>query len=269
IILGSELANALQTFPGDRLVIMTTQGTVTPAGIAPRLRRFKVTGLFEVGMYEYDRSLALIHMHDASRLFGMGEEISGVRLKVQDLFQANRVVREVAYSLGDDTYFISDWTRQHTNLYRALKMEKRIMSVILFLIVTVAMFNIISTLVMVVTDKQADIAILRTLGASPRSIMAVFMVQGTVIGIMGALLGVSLGVLLALNVEIIVPFIEQSLGIEFLPGDVYYISDLPSDLQLTDVVITTVGSFLLALLSTIYPALRAAATQPAEALRYE
>ena len=269
IILGSELANVLQAFPGDRVVIMIAQGSVTPAGITPRLRRFTVKGIFEVGMYEYDRSLALIHMQDASRLFGIDEQVSGVRLKLQDLFQAGRVVREVAYSLGDETYFISDWTRQHTNLYRALKMEKRIMAVILFLIVAVATFNIISTLVMVVTDKQADIAILRTLGASPRSVMTVFMVQGTIIGLLGALLGVSLGIVLALNVETLVPFIEQALGIEFLPGDVYYISDLPSELQLGDVTITAIGSFLLATLATIYPALRAAATQPADALRYE
>jgi len=221
-----------------------------------------------VGMYEYDRGLALIHIKDAAKLFRMDDAVTGVRLKLDDMFRAPFIVEELARELPG-SYFLSDWTRQHANFFRALRTEKRIMFIIILLIVAVAAFNIVSTLVMVVTDKQSDIAILRTLGSTPRSIMTIFMVQGVLIGLIGTLVGVSGGVLLALNVETIVPVIEQAFGIQFLPADVYYISDLPSDLRWDDVTRVASMSFVLSLLATIYPAWRASRTQPAEALRYE
>ena len=219
-------------------------------------------------MYEFDRSLVVVHLDDAAALLRMGDGVTGVRLKLDDLFQAPVVSREIAQQLPG-LYYVSDWTRQHSNFFRAVATEKMVMFIILSLIVGVAAFNIVSTLVMVVQDKQADIAILRTLGLSPRSVMAVFMVQGSVIGIVGTVLGVSLGVLLALNVESLVPALESLLGQEFLPPDVYYISDLPSELKPRDVARISVLSLTLGLVSTLYPAWRASKLQPAEALRYE
>lgn len=268
IVLGRYLAYSLGVAPGDKVIMLISQGNVTPAGIVPRMRRFTVTGIFEAGMYEYDSTLALIHMKDASRLFGMSGEVSGVRLKLTDMFEARRISRElVDYLYG--TYYLSDWTRQHANFFRAIATEKTVMFVILTLIVAVAAFNIISTLVMVVTDKQSDIAILRTLGTTPKSIMSIFMVQGTFIGVLGTGIGVSLGVLLSLNVENIIPAMESLLGTDLLPDDVYYISDLPSEMNLKDVVSVAVTAFTMSILAGLYPAWRAARTQPAEALRYE
>jgi lipoprotein-releasing system permease protein len=268
IVLGSELARALGVFVGDRVTLIAPQGVVTPAGVVPRLKTFNVVGLFEVGMYEYDSGLALIHLADAQRLYRMADRVSGVRLKLDDLFVAPRVARSLAGKL-DINAFISDWTRSHANFFRAVQIEKNMMFIILSLIVAVAAFNIVSTLVMAVTDKQSDIAILRTLGASPGSIMAVFIVQGALIGFIGLGLGVAGGVALALNVDVVVPFIERLLGTQFLAKEVYYISNLPSELQWRDVTTITGVAFVLALVATIYPSWRAARVNPAAALRYE
>ena len=268
IVLGSELARALGVYVGDKVTLIAPQGVVTPAGVVPRLKTFTVSGLFEVGMFEYDSGLALIRMEDAQRLYRMDDRVSGVRLKLDDLFKAPRVVRELAETL-DTPAFLSDWTRSHANFFRAVQIEKNMMFIILSLIVAVAAFNIVSTLVMAVTDKQADIAILRTLGASPGSIMAVFMVQGALIGFIGLGLGVVGGVALALNIDVVVPFIERLLGTQFLSKEVYYISNLPSELQWSDVTTITAVSFVLSLVATIYPSWRASRVNPAEALRYE
>ncbi|HCZ14514.1 MAG TPA: lipoprotein-releasing ABC transporter permease subunit [Accumulibacter sp.] len=268
IILGSELARALDVFVGDRVTLIAPQGVVTPAGVIPRLKTFTVVGLFEVGMFEYDNGLALIHLADAQRLYRMDDRVSGVRLKLDDLFVAPRVARSLASTLTADAY-ISDWTRSHANFFRAVQIEKNMMFIILSLIVAVAAFNIVSTLVMAVTDKQADIAILRTLGASPLSIMLVFIVQGALIGFIGLGLGVAGGVALALNVDVVVPFIERMLGTQFLAKEVYYISNLPSELQWSDVTTIVGVAFVLALVATIYPSWRAARVNPAAALRYE
>jgi len=268
IILGKELARSLGVLTGDKVTLVAPQANVTPAGILPRLKRFTVTGVFEVGMYEYDSALALVHMQDAAKLFGMEDAVTGVRLKVADIFEAPRIVQDVAHELTGD-YLVSDWSRQHANFFRALKIEKRMMFIILFLIVAVAAFNIISTMVMVVTDKTSEIAILRTLGAAPRTIMRIFMVQGTIIGVIGTVLGAVGGVSLALNVATLVPMIEHLFSVQFLPADVYYISDFPSDLHWNDVFFITATSFGLSLLATVYPAWRASRMQPAEALRYE
>ncbi len=268
ILLGKDLAARLGVTMGDRVTLITPQGNVTPVGVMPRLKRFTVAGIFDTGNYEYDSVLALIHLEDAARLFHMKGQVTGVRLKLHDLFDAPALTRKLVRDLPLG-YLINDWTRQHVNFFKAVQTEKMVMFVILTLIVGVAAFNIVSTLVMVVTDKQADIAILRTLGMSPGSIMAVFMVQGVVIGTFGALLGVIGGVTLAQNVETIVPAIEQFFNIKFIPGDVYMISKLPSDMRWSDVIEVGSVAFILCLLATIYPAWRASRTQPAEALRYE
>ncbi len=268
IILGIDLARILGVMVGDKVTLVTPSANVTPAGVMPRLKRFTVSGIFEVGMYEYDSALALIHLDDARRLFRMGDGVTGLRLKLDDLFRAPFVSRELAESIPG-IYRIRDWTQYHANFFRAIKTEKTVMFVILLLIIAVAAFNIVSTLVMVVTDKTTDIAILRTLGATPRSILGIFMVQGTVIGFVGTLLGLIGGVSLALNVETIVPAIEQLFGVKFLPADVYYISDLPSELHWDDVIKIASVSFLISVVATLYPAWRASRTQPAESLRYE
>ncbi len=268
IVLGTELARALQVDVGDKVTLIAPQGLVTPAAVLPRLKQFRVVGLFEVGMFEFDSGLALVDMADAQKLYRMGDAVSGVRLKVDDLFAAPRIARELLRFVDADAY-ITDWTRSHANFFRAVAIEKNMMFLILLLIVAVAAFNIVSTLVMAVTDKQADIAILRTLGASPRSIMQVFIVQGALIGAVGLAAGVAGGVLLALNIDVVVPAIEHAFGIHFLAKDVYYISELPSDLQWRDVGVIASVSFVLTLLATLYPSWRAARVNPAEALRYE
>ena len=270
IVLGADLSRMLGVGIGDKVVVMAPQGQFTPTGVVPRLKQFKVVGIFQVGMYEYDAALALIHLDDAAKLYRMGDNVSGLRLKLADLYQAPQVARDISRQLSPyGSYYVSDWTEQHANFFRAVQMEKRVMFVILALIVAVAAFNIVSTLVMAVTDKRADIAILRTLGASPNSVMWVFIVQGALIGVIGTLLGMVGGVLIALNIETIVPFIEHLFGVQFLAKDVYYISDLPSDLEWGDVIVITTVSLVLSLLATLYPSRRAAKTNPAEALRYE
>ena len=268
MLLGRDLARVLGVGVGDRVTLVAPQARVTPAGVLPRLRRFTVVGVFAVGMYEYDAGLALIHIEDAAKLFGLGDAVSGLRLRIDDMFAAPRVAREVAAQLPG-RYWVSDWTQQHANFFRAVRTEKTVMFVILTLIVAVAAFNIVSTLVMVVSDKKSDIAILRTLGASPRSIMGMFMVQGSIIGVVGTVLGVVGGVALALNVETVVAGIEQLFRVKFLSPDVYYISDLPSDMHWGDVARIALVALVLSLGATLYPAWRASRTQPAEALRYE
>ncbi len=268
VVLGADLARSLRVFTGDKVTLIAPQGTVTPAGVVPRLKSFRVVGIFEVGMYEYDSGLALIHLEDAQRLYQMDDRVTGVRLKVEDLFKAPRIARELARYVNADAY-LNDWTKSHANFFRAVQIEKTMMFIILSLIVAVAAFNLVSTLVMAVTDKQADIAILRTLGARPRSIMAIFVVQGALVGFIGLGLGILGGVALALNVDVVVPFIERVFGVHFLSKEVYYISDLPSDLQWGDVWGVTMIAFVLAVLATIYPSWRASRVNPAEALRYE
>ena len=268
IVLGSALARELQVEVGDRVVLAISQGTVTPAGLAPRLRRFVVTGIFEAGMYEFDRTLAFVHLEDAARLWRMDDKVTGLRLALDDMFLAPEVSRRVATDLGGG-FYVSDWTRQHVNFFRSIQLSKQMMFTILLLVVAVAAFNIVSTLVMVVKDKQGDIAILRTLGASPRSIMVVFMIQGTLIGAAGTLAGLGFGALLALNVEQLVHWLEAALGTTFLAADVYFISDLPAELRAGDLLRICGTALVLAILSTLYPAWRAARSQPAEALRHE
>lgn len=268
IVLGADLARSLGVQMGDKVTVITPQGQVTPAGMVPRLKQFTVVGLFQIGMFEYDSGLALIAMQDAQKLFRTGDKVSGVRLKIDDLYRAPQVSEQLTKTLTGD-YYIRDWTQSHSNFFRAVQMEKRVMFVILLLIVAVAAFNIVSTLVMVVTDKQADIAILRTLGASPLSIMKIFMVQGAVIGIIGTALGLVSGILLALNIGVVVPFIEHTFGVQFLSADVYQISELPSKLDWHDVGVIGLVSLALSWLATLYPSWRASRTNPAEALRYE
>jgi lipoprotein-releasing system permease protein len=267
IVLGGELARGLGVGPGDSVVVITPQGTITPAGTLPRLKSFKVVGIFEVGMYEFDSGLALIDIEDAQRLYRM-DGVSGVRLKLDDMFAAPYVARDLWQKLPVQAE-VRDWTFSHSNFFRAVQIEKRVMFIILTLIVAVAAFNIVSAQVMVVTDKQADIAILRTLGAAPSSIMAIFVVQGALIGIIGTAIGVICGVLMALNVGTVVPFIERVFNVQFLDKSVYYISDLPSDLQRGDVITIALIALVLALVATLYPAWKAARVNPAEALRYE
>ena len=271
VVLGAELAQSLGVLLGDKVVLMAPQGQFTPTGVVPRIKQFTVVGTFQIGMYEYDAGLALINIEDAGVLYRMGDRVSGIRLKLDDLFLAPEVSRDLSVRLSHQpqSLFLTDWTQEHANFFRAVQMEKRVMFIILALIVAVAAFNIVSTLVMAVTDKRADIAIMRTFGASPRSIMAIFMVQGALIGVIGTLVGAFFGVLIALNISTIVPFIEHLFNVQFLAKDVYYISELPSHLIWADVIFIVAMSFFLSLLATLYPSWKAAQMNPAEALRYD
>ncbi len=268
IVLGIELAQALRLSVGDKVTVTLAEGRVTPAGVLPRTRRFTVSGLYRVGMYEFDRRLAFINIGDAQKLYRKRDAVTGVRLAVTDIYAAAEIVREIALAHGEPV-LVSDWTRRHVNFFRSIQITKSILFVILLMVVAVAAFNIVSTLVMVVKDKQGDIAILRTAGARPSSILRIFITQGTIVGVVGTLAGVALGVLLALNLESIAGFFEALLGIKLLAADVYFISDLPSELRIGDVIKISVIALVLALASTLYPAWVASRTAPAEALRYD
>ncbi|NBD95930.1 MAG: lipoprotein-releasing ABC transporter permease subunit [Gammaproteobacteria bacterium] len=268
VMLGAGLAARLGVREGDSVTIFAPEIRATPAGVVPQVRRFEVAGIFEAGVQQYDTALAVIHFRDAQRLFRLNEQVGGIRLKFDDMMRARSIAWDLSDRLGG-AHRVRDWTQQHANFFRAVRTEKTVMFIILSLIIAVAAFNIISTLVMVVTDKQADIAILKTMGLGPKKIMGVFIVQGSLIGIIGTMLGIVAGVALALNVEQIVAWLEQFLSTDFLSAEVYYISDLPSELRWGDVVKFGSVALVLSLLSTIYPAWRAARTEPVEALRHE
>ncbi len=267
IVLGQELARQMGVGVGDKVTLIAPSGQVTPAGVVPRLKQMTVAGTFDSGHYEYDSAMAMLHHEDAQRIFRL-EGPTGVRLKLKDLHEAPRVARELAGMITEFLY-LRDWTQQNKTWFAAVQLEKRMMFIILTLIVAVAAFNLVSTLVMTVTDKRADIAILRTLGASPASIMGIFMVQGAMVGVIGTFAGLALGLLVACNIDVIVPAIEQALGATFLPKDIYLISTMPSEPQASDIVPIAVISLILAFVATIYPSWRASRVNPAEALRYE
>ena len=270
IVLGAGLANALQVIPGDKVTVVVPQVQVTPAGVLPRLRRFTVVGIHEFGMQEFDSMTAFVHIDDAARLFRMHTEgqVSGIRLKLDDLFAAQSLAYDLQQQLGKQ-FEVADWSKEHGNFFRAVKTEKIAMSLILFLVVAVALFNLVASLVMAVNDKQSDIAILRTFGMEPQRVMRIFMIQGSIIGIFGTVVGVGLGVLLSLNIETLVPAIENTFGFKVFPADVFFISEVPSDLHWDDVALIAGAALVFSVLATLYPARRAAAIQPAESLRYE
>ena len=267
VVLGIELARSLGVTEGDVITLIAPSGQVTPAGVLPRMKQMEVAGTFDSGHYEYDSTLVMMHYEDAQRIFRL-EGPTGIRLKLKDLHEAPRVAHELADTLTD-RLFIRDWTQQNKTWFAAVQLEKRMMFIILTLIVAVAAFNLVSTLVMSVQDKRADIAILRTLGASPSSIMGIFMVQGAMVGVIGTLAGLALGLLIAVNVDVIVPAIEHALHASFLPKDIYLISKMPSEPQSADIVPIAVISLILSFVATIYPSWRASRVNPAEALRYE
>lgn len=268
IILGSALARELHAKVGAHVVLIAPEGTATPTGVVPRMRRFLVTGIFKSGMYEFDRGLALIHISDAAKLYKLGERVTGIRLALQDPLQAPTTVVKLARDLGGG-FYVSDWTRNHVNFFRSIELTKSMMFVILLMIVGVAAFNIVATLVMIVKEKQTDIAILRTLGAGPPNILATFAIQGVMIGLVGTLLGAGLGTLLSHNLESLVAWLERVLGTQFLDASVYYMSDLPAYVEGMDVLRVCAVAFVLCAIATIYPAWRASRTAPAEALRHE
>ncbi len=268
IVLGAELARQLDVAAGDSVVAAIAKGNVTPAGVVPRLRRFAVVGVFRSGMYEIDATLAVANLQDTARLLRLGDGVTGLRLAVDDPYDAPAVVREVSRALGGGLY-VEDWTQRNANFFRSIELTKRILFFMLLLLIAVAAFNIVSTLVMAVKDKRPDIAILRTFGARPRGILAIFTVQGTVIGLLGTMLGVLLGILLAVNLETLVHGLERVLGVRFMDASVYLMSDLPAHVERRDVVLIAGTAFLLCCLSTLYPAWRAATTDPAKALRHD
>lgn len=268
VILGATLARELGVSRGDDVVLIIPEGSATPEGIVPRMRRLTVIGTFDSGMYEFDRGLALMNLADAARLYRMGEGVSGLRLALEDPLQAPEVVRNLALALGGG-FYVSDWTRNHANFFQSIELTKGMMFVILLIIVAVAAFNIVSTLVMIVKEKQGDIALLRTLGATPGNILGAFAIQGVLIGLVGTLAGAGLGVLLAHNVETIVRGIEHTFGVQFMDAKVYFMTDLPAYVEWGDLLRVCAVAFLLCALATLYPAWRASRTEPAEALRHE
>jgi lipoprotein-releasing system permease protein len=269
IILGAALAHEINARVGDSVVLIAPEGTATPTGVVPRMRRFHVTGLFKSGMYEFDRGLALVHLADAARLLRMGQGVTGLRLALDDPLRAPTTVRRVALALGGPGYYVSDWTQDHANFFRSIEITKSMMFVILLMLVAVAAFNIVATLVMIVKEKQTDIAILRTLGVGPANVLLTFAVQGVLIGLAGTLLGAALGTLLADNLQQLVAGLEHLLGTQFLDARVYYMSDLPAYVEGADVLRVCSVAFILCVLATLYPAWRASRTTPAEALRHE
>jgi len=268
-ILGSALARELNVKVGDSVILIAPEGSATPTGVVPRMRRFRVAGLFESGMYEFDRGLALVNLADAALLFRAGTGVTGLRLQFSDPLKAPALVREAALSLGGPGYYVNDWTQDHANFFRSIEITKSMMFLILLMIVAVAAFNIVATLVMIVKEKQTDIAILRTLGAAPRNVLLIFAIQGVLIGLAGTLLGAALGTLVADNLQTLVGALEHLTGTQFLDARVYYMSELPAYVEGIDVLKVCTVAFLLCVLATIYPAWRAARTAPAEALRHE
>ena len=270
MILGIDAAKQLGIVVGDKVNILIPQGSYTPAGTFPRMRQFNVVGIFEIGMYEYDSGMALMNLEDAQKFLQMNDAVSGVRVKIDDLFLAPIVAKRLSNNLSESgVFYVSDWTKKHTNFFAAVQMEKRVMFIILMLIIAVAAFNIVSTLVMAVTDKRSDIAILRTYGAKPKSILYIFIIQGSLIGVIGTISGVFLGTVIALNIHAIVPFIEHLFNVQFLSKDIYYISEVPSKLLINDVSAIASISILLSVLATIYPSIKASKSSPAEALKYD
>jgi len=268
VILGVSLARELNAKVGDAVILIAPEGTATPTGVVPRMRRFQVTGLLKSGMFEYDNSLALVHMSDAAKLYRLGDKATGVRLALADPMRAPAVVRQLALAFGGG-FFVTDWTHNMANFFRSIELTKSMMFVILLMIVAVAAFNIIATLVMIVKEKQADIAILRTLGAGPSNVLGTFAIQGVMIGLAGTLLGAGLGVLLSDNLQALVSALERLLHTQFLDARVYYMSDLPAYVEMSDVLRICVVAFALCALATLYPAWRASRTAPAEALRHD
>jgi lipoprotein-releasing system permease protein len=268
MVLGDELAKALKVSVGDKVLAVTAQGSVTIAGVIPRNKRFTVVGIFAAGMYEYDRNYAYVHLQDAARLYRMGDDVTGLRLKLSDVFNAQSTAIRIAQQLGGG-YYVDDWTRKHANFFRSIALTKSMMFLILLLVVAVAAFNVVATLVMVVKDKQSDIAILRTLGATPRSVLKVFMLQGMLIGVIGIVTGVVLGTLLAWNLESLIHGLERLLGTQFMDARLYFMSDLPASVEWQDVLQVSGVAFAMCAVATLYPAWRAARTEPARALRHE
>lgn len=268
IILGKELASNLGVQVGDKVTVIVPQVQVTPAGILPRLKRFTVAGIFQIGQPQYDEMGAFVELSDASRLFRLGENVSGVRLRLDDLFQAPKVAQALQQQLGKD-YKVADWSEEHGSFFRAVKTERIVMTIILFLVVCVALFNLVASLMMAVNDKESDIAILRTFGMDSSTIRRIFMIQGSIIGVTGTIVGTILGVLLSLNIDVVVPFVEKLMGRKIFPEDVFYITTLPSDLHWDNVILIALASITAAILATVYPAKRASQIQPAESLRYE
>ena len=270
ILIGIDLARYFSLKVGDKISMISSQANFSALGALPRIKQFKIKGIFDAGMHEYDSGLVIIHLHDAQQFFQLTSDIYGLRVKLNDLSRTQLTAKKMEQLVkSDNQFFVFDWTRKHTNLFAAIQMEKKVMFIILTLIIAVAAFNIVSTLVMGVTQKRSDIAILRTIGALPKSILLIFIFQGFMIGVVGTFLGIVFGVLVSLNIDVIVPFIEGLFGVQFLAKDIYYISQIPSQLLVTDVIKIGIMGLLLSLLATIYPSYKASKTDPASALKYE